>query len=457
MRILLWHGYLLSGSGSNVYTANVARVWREQGHDVLLLCQDGHAGELPSVDEYGEFTPDNDAYVCAPTGAAPAKGRLRVARPAIGEILPVYVWDPYEGFTAKLFTDLDDAELAHYVRVNVDALTTAVTDFRPDVVIVGHEVMGPYIARQVRDRTGMDYSVKLHGSALEYAVKKQQRYADAAHDGFATARTIVGTSQYMCNAAAAAVDGDWPARSTVVNPGCDVDIFKPAPRAPGTTPVVGFVGKLIAAKGPQNLLAALGLRTTDYRAVLVGYGDFADGLRSLQAALRDGRLDDARALVAEDPSNTHAREFLAGTDAADADYLKRLADTSVEWTGRLDHDRLPGVLPTFDILVVPSEVPEAFGMVGAEAAAAGVIPVVPGHSGIGEIGTAAEEALGMPGLLTYDPADPVRGIAARIDAVLSHDAAARAEMADTLVRLAHDRWSWAKVADGLLAASLDRS
>ncbi|HEX6445400.1 MAG TPA: hypothetical protein VF053_09955, partial [Streptosporangiales bacterium] len=63
MKILLWHGYLLSGSGSNVYTANVARVWRDQGHDVLLLCQDRHAGELPYVDEYGEFSADNATLV----------------------------------------------------------------------------------------------------------------------------------------------------------------------------------------------------------------------------------------------------------------------------------------------------------------------------------------------------------------------------------------------------------
>src|SRR5690606_20855755 len=203
--------------------------------------------ELPFVDAYGEFAADNTGFDATPTGTAPAAGRLTVVRPAIGEVLPVYVWDPYEGFTAKRFVDLDDAELAHYVRTNTDALTTAVETFTPDVVVIGHEVMGPYIGRRVRERTGVGYTVKLHGSALEYAVKQQTRYADAARGGFAYADMVVGTSQYMCDAAAATVEGDWPRRSTVVNPGCDVDLFVPRQRDPDAAPRVGFVGKLIAA------------------------------------------------------------------------------------------------------------------------------------------------------------------------------------------------------------------
>jgi len=49
MRILLWHGYLLSGSGSNLYTVNIARIWRSEGHDVLLMCQERSAGAFTFV------------------------------------------------------------------------------------------------------------------------------------------------------------------------------------------------------------------------------------------------------------------------------------------------------------------------------------------------------------------------------------------------------------------------
>jgi predicted alpha/beta-fold hydrolase len=42
VRILLWHGYLLGGTGSNVYTRALAREWSNGGHDVVVLCQERH-------------------------------------------------------------------------------------------------------------------------------------------------------------------------------------------------------------------------------------------------------------------------------------------------------------------------------------------------------------------------------------------------------------------------------
>ena len=37
MKILLWHGYLLGGTGSNVYTRALAREWARAGHDVTVV------------------------------------------------------------------------------------------------------------------------------------------------------------------------------------------------------------------------------------------------------------------------------------------------------------------------------------------------------------------------------------------------------------------------------------
>lgn len=89
-------------------------------------------------------------------------------------------------------------------------------------------------------------------------------------------------------------------------------------------------------------------------------------------------------------------------------------------------------------------------MVAAEAAASGVLPIVPNHSGIAEAGAAVEEAIGRPGFLTYDASDPIRGIAAAIDRVLALDAEERREMERTAVELARERWSWTQVARRLL-------
>ena len=88
MRILLWHGYLLGGTGSNVYTRALARVWSRAGHDVTVLCQEPHP-ERHDV------------------------GSAEVVRPEIGGKLPVFVLDRYEGVEAALLQDLTPASRLH--------------------------------------------------------------------------------------------------------------------------------------------------------------------------------------------------------------------------------------------------------------------------------------------------------------------------------------------------------
>ena len=452
MKILLWHGYLMSGSGSNIYTFNVARAWRNKGHSVIVMCQDRHAADLPIVDSYGVFSSDNSHYSAVETAHPRAPGTCTVLRPDIGGLLPVYVYDDYEGFVVKRFVDLSDEELDYYVSSNVTAMETVLREFDPDAVITGHEVMGPYIARLACARTGHRYVAKLHGSALEYAVKLQDRYLDYATEGLAAADRVVGGSRYMVQEAARVVPG-WADRSGVVNPGVDVDLFQPRPSPPNDEPVVAFVGKLIAAKGVHNLIAALGLtRTAGLRAVIVGYGGDEDALMALDHALSAGDLSEARQVADALPRSEHLRDFLK--EPLPPRYLEKKRATTVTYTGRLDHGPLSQVLPTFDLLVVPSIVPEAFGMVAAEAAACGVLPLVPDHSGIAEAGAALEEGLGLPGMLTFDSSDPIKSIALGIDRVLALGPDRLRDLGRRAATMAEELWSWEHVAERLLAAAL---
>ena len=450
MRILLWHGYLLTGSGSNVYTASLARCWREAGHDVLVLCQERTAATVAFVDRAGDFAEDNLTFSVADAAATPASGSCTVVRPDIGGLLPVFVYDEYEGFEVKLFTDLTESELNDYTSRNVDAMVTAIDRFEPEVIITGHEVMGPEIARRACLRTRTPYMAKLHGSGLEYAVKKQERYRAFASSGLGAASVVVGGSDYMVRAAAAVVPG-WEERAAVVNPGCDVELFRPRSSEPRASAHVLYVGKLIASKGVDLLLAALGLtKARDMEATIVGYGGFEDGLRGLGAALTAGDLDRARAIAAtgEQGPLEHLQRFLTDPPAG---WLDRLPQIRVRFTGRLEHGPLSELLPHADVLVVPSVVPEAFGMVAAEGAACGVLPVAPDHSGIGEATRAIEVAIGAPGLLTYPADDPILGIAAAIDRVIDLPREDRRRKGEAAVALARQRWAWERVAERLLA------
>ena len=450
MRILLWHGYLLRGSGSNLYTANLARVWREQGHDVLLLCQEQRVEGLEFIDFHGDFDDSNERFELAPTGAEAARGRARLLRPDIGGLLPVYVGDNFSG-TIKLFVDLSDAELERYVGANVRALVTAIEEHRPEAVVTGHEVMGPYIALKAREVTGRGYVAKLHGSALEYAVKLQERYRDYASQGLNGAEAVTGGSRYMIQEASSVIPGDWPTRAVIVNPGCDVDLFTPRPRPSDGAARAAFVGKLIPAKGVHHLLTALGLTAIPELSItVIGDGPFRSSLERLWAALQTGDSSAARAEAeGSDPRLEQLRFWLEHNDPK-GDNARRAAAVDVAFAGHLDHGPLSRVLPNFDVLVVPSIVPEAFGMVAAEAAACGVLPIVPAHSGIGEAGAALEEELGRPGLLTFDPARPIEGIAAALERVFELSVGERRALSEKAVELARRQWSWDRVAGDLL-------
>ena len=71
--------------------------------------------------------------------------------------------------------------------------------------------------------------------------------------------------------------------------------------------------------------------------------------------------------------------------------LERLAPPRTLFTGPLEHRHLVHLIPLADVTVVPSIFPEAFGMVAAEAAAAGCPPLVARHSGLEEIADGLEE------------------------------------------------------------------
>ena len=90
MRVLLWHGWLLEGSGSNIFTGRVAEALRSAGHDVLLVCQEPHPERYRWIDGWGTVDSEGPSALTANT-ASSSPGRCVLLRPRIGGILPVFV------------------------------------------------------------------------------------------------------------------------------------------------------------------------------------------------------------------------------------------------------------------------------------------------------------------------------------------------------------------------------
>jgi len=412
MRILLWHGYLLGGTGSNVYTRQLAREWSRAGHDVTVLSQEPH----PEQHDLG---------------------RAEVVRPDVGGLLPVFVLDHYEGYEVKLLQDCTRDELEAWVEANAKA----VRELLPaDLVFCNHVLLGGAVGAA----SGTRYSVKAHGSELEYSMRGRRELeawgkavlagADSVFVGSAHIREVV---EEVCGH----VD-----RVREVPPGVDIDEWRPRPRDealaglvaesrrdppnPGNAnerlpdegnaerlaafladerPTVVYFGKLLLNKGVHVLLEALaGL---DARAVIVGFGDYREELAAL--------ADPARTL----------------------------------FTGPLEHRHLVHLLALADACVVPSIFPEAFGMVAAEAAATGCPPLVARHSGLAEIAAGLEEEYPaelrhLAAFATGDAAD----LREKLRALLTLTTSQRAAISTAARRAAVERWSWAGVAERLLVA-----
>jgi glycosyltransferase involved in cell wall biosynthesis len=240
--------------------------------------------------------------------------------------------------------------------------------------------------------------------------------------------------------------------------------------------IVSFVGKLIVSKGVDLLVAAWPLvaeAVPDARLVMVGFGTYREGIERLANALRDGDLDAAREIARRGreleggpPGELRfLRAFLDRLDEGDADardrYLAAAAHglARIHFTGRLEHSDLPDLLPACEAQVVPSTWPEAFGMVAAEAASCGALPVSAAHSGLAEVSKILAEALpdDLRPLLSFELADDaVEQIADRLIRWLQLDPERRGAASKALSDLARERFSWEGVAGGVIAAAEGR-
>jgi glycosyltransferase involved in cell wall biosynthesis len=202
---------------------------------------------------------------------------------------------------------------------------------------------------------------------------------------------------------------------------------------------------------------------------IAGYGEYEQGLRRLLAALDEGDIDDAREVTklgwgleggSAEPLPILSA-FLSDPPNGYLDAAKGIAD-SVEFIGRLEHDEVAELLPGAEALAMPSTFPEAFGMVAAEAAACGVLPVSAGHSGMLEVSRELAASLphGAAELVSFPvEVGAIEAIAVRLNAWLELPETQREEAREALVATARRLWSWEGVARGVIAASrgdLDR-
>jgi glycosyltransferase involved in cell wall biosynthesis len=364
-------------------------------------------------------------------------GSAHVGRPDVGRLLPVFVLDRYEGYDVKLLQECSQDELESWIAANSDAVRE---ELPADFVFCNHVLLGGAVGRA----TGAPYVVKAHGSELEYSMRRRPELERWGAEVLASARaTFVGSAHIreVLEEVCGHVD-----QVHEVPPGVDVDKWRPLPRdvafdalvaeAEQDSPNPGNANERLPDDGNAERLRTF---LAGDGATVVYFGKLIPqkGVRVLLEALRG--LDARLVVVGFGPERGE---------------LEALAPRRTLFTGPLEHRHLTKLLALAQACVVPSVFPEAFGMVAAEAAAAGCPPLVARHSGLAEVAEGLESFYPPPlrhltSFATGDASD----LQARLRELLALSEEDWAGLAAAARQAAVERWSWSSVAERLLALS----
>ena len=237
-------------------------------------------------------------------------------------------------------------------------------------------------------------------------------------------------------------------------------------------PTLVFVGRLIAWKGIQSLIAALPLaleKRPNLRTIVVGHGPLREAMEAMVWALHDGRRDLVELIVTNGRAIDGSADSAAGETALDEvrdfysdleraeqlnDYYalarRVLRPDSVVFTGYLTHNELRHLFPCCDVGVFPSVVRESGPMVFLEALASGCFPLGTYFGGMKASIDALRDDLpaDISEIMKLDRRKTVRDLTEKIPRAIEESGRYR----ETLARVARENYDWSSVATILMRA-----
>lgn len=331
MRVLIPNHFPLEGSGSGIYTQNVARELVNKGHEALTITpghdeQTGFPFEVRTI----LFSPDEEKS--SQTERLPFN-------------FPCFTTHPLSTTT---YADLDDAQRGSYIEAFRSEIDSTVHEWKPEVIHAQHLWVAPYAAKL----TDIPYIVTAHGTDL-MGFRKYGKWKSVALEGAHGAGIIIAVSKQVARDTIE-LYGVKNEQVRLVWNGFDHRIFHvmsvnrnevlslyDLPSDPKY--IVSFVGKLTHFKGIDVLLDAAVTYERELGKVLtliVGDGELRSEL--------EGQAD-------------------------------RLGLRGVYFLGHQAQPEVAKIFNMADVSVVPSRV-EPFGLVAVEAMACGT-PVIATNEG----------------------------------------------------------------------------
>lgn len=341
MKVLIINHFPLEGSGSGIYTKNLARELSEMGHEVKVIIPEHE------VMNYNKFKTRTIVFKC--------NGNNNVD---IDFNFPCFTSHPRSNNT---YYNLSDNEMKEYINKFVEVTLEEVEIFKPDVIHAQHLWITPYAA----SKTAIPYVVTAHGTDLKGFIK-DKRYHPYALEGARQANKIITISKQVDSEVSKLYGIDSAKKQLIMN-GYDENLFFPNSKNRGVVLksfginksskyIVSFIGKFAHFKGVDILLKAAKeyerILGNDVMTILAGNGELYEDM-------------------------IRFKEYLD---------LK-----NVYFIGHIDQSQLVDLYNIADVSTVPSRT-EPFGLVAIEALACGTPVVGTNQGGLpdfinGDIGT----------------------------------------------------------------------
>jgi glycosyltransferase involved in cell wall biosynthesis len=331
MRVLIPNHFPLEGSGSGIYTQNVARELTLKGHEVIVI--------TPGHDEQVDFPFEVRTILFTPDGRD-VSGDSRLSFN-----FPCFTTHPLSTTT---FDDLDATQMQSYVDAFQAEIDEVFFEWQPEIIHAQHLWVTAFAAHQV----GLPYVATAHGTDL-MGFRKYSAWKPMALEGAENAYRIIAISHQVLDDTHELYQIPRERLKLVWN-GFDEEVFHPQNLdregvladlgLPGDVEkVISFVGKLTSFKGVDVLLDA--------------------------AASYEKQLEKVVTLIVGDGELRSQLE----------QQVEELELQGVLFLGHKPQDQVAEIYNLADVSVIPSRV-EPFGLVAVEALACGT-PVVATNEG----------------------------------------------------------------------------
>jgi glycosyltransferase involved in cell wall biosynthesis len=194
MKIGIFHGYELVGSGSNQSTGYLAKTLANAGHEVHIICREPFPESIDFVDKAIQWDGEGRSKVIFEKEIQNT-GICILHQLPLPPINAVYITDTQRPGNVKAFADMTDQEISEYHRFVTNSLRYVLKAFPVEILQANHIIYQPVAAAEVCDELNIPFVIYPRGSAIEYTVRHDKRYKELALNPIRKASSLIAGNQ----------------------------------------------------------------------------------------------------------------------------------------------------------------------------------------------------------------------------------------------------------------------